>query len=130
MSVPVYKTFTAGQDLSDARYHFVKLGSGSYDVALVDGAGDVPIGILTDFYRADEGMPVTVAIGGTCKVIAGGAIARGSFVGSNTNGQAVVKTTGGDVVRGIALEAASAAGDIIEILLIGPFVLSVSQAGV
>jgi len=47
-------------------------------------------------------------------------------VGSDTNGQAVAKTTGGDVVRGIALEAASAAGDIIEILLIGPFVLSAS----
>lgn len=126
MSVPVYKTFTAGEDLSGARYHFVKLGSGSYDVALVDDEDDLPIGILTDFYRADEGMPVTVAIGGTCKVIAGGAIARGSFVGSNADGQAVAKTAGGDVIRGIALEAASAAGDIIEIMLIGPFVLRAS----
>lgn len=129
MSNTVLKTFSAGDDLSSARYHFVKLGTGVDDVVLVDDPGDIPIGIVTDFYRADEGMPVTVAIGGTCKVVAAGAIARGAWVGSNADGRAVAKNADGDMVRGIALEAATNAGDIIEVMLVGPFVLNVPGTG-
>lgn len=123
----VYKTFVAGADLSSAQYLFVELGSGANEVTVVDNVADIPIGVVADFYRATKGMPLTVAIGGTTKVKASAAITKGAWVGSTNTGKAVAKTANGDVVRGIALEAASADGDIIEIMLVGPFRLSVPQ---
>lgn len=125
----VTKSFKAGVefDLAD-RYHFVGLGEGDNEVVKGNATG-VPVGVLTDFYRGAVGMPITVAIGGTTKVEAGGKIDKGSWVGSNANGAGVAKTANGDVVRGFALEGASAAGDIIEVMLVGPFVLSVPSEG-
>src|SRR5690606_14845824 len=113
----VYKTFIAGADLTGKENLFVEL-TGEHTVDVCKGAMDVPIGVLTDYYRAEQGQSVTVAIGGTVRVKAGGAIHFGSFVGTDGNGKAVAKTEDGDVARGIALESASADGDIIEVLLI------------
>lgn len=123
----VYKTFVAENDLSSARHRFVELGAGANQVDLVDNVADIPVGVVTDFYRGTAGMPVTVAIAGTCKVVASAAITKGAWVGSTNGGKAVAKTSNGDVVRGFALEAASADGDIIEVLLVGPFRLTVPQ---
>jgi len=120
----VYKTFVAGADLSSGQHLFVELGSNG-TVTICNAATDVPIGVLTDFYRATPGQSVTVAIGGTVKVKAGGAITAGAWVGTGADGKAVAKSEDGDIVRGIALESASADGDIIEIMLVGPFVLRV-----
>lgn len=120
----VYKTFIAGADLTGKENLFVEL-TGAHTVDVCKGTNDVPIGVLTDYYRAEQGQSVTVAIGGTVRVKAGGAITVGSFVSTDSNGKAVAKTEDGDVARGIALEPASADGDIIEVLLIGPFALRV-----
>jgi len=122
----VYKTFIAGADLTDKENLFVKL-TGEHTVNVCNSAADAPIGVLTDYYRAEQGQSVTVAIGGTVRVKAGGAINAGAWVGTDDNGKAVAKTADGDVVRGIALEAASADGDIIEVFLIGPFTLRVAD---
>lgn len=127
MSNTVYKSFVAGADLSSARYLFVELGSNANEVTVVNATTDIPIGVVTDFYRGTQGMPVTVAIGGTTKVVAGGSISKGAWVGPGTGGKAAAKTNNGDIVRGIALESATADGEIIEILLVGPFVLNVPQ---
>lgn len=127
MSNTVYKSFVAGADLSSARYLFVELGTNANEVSVVNGATDIPIGVVTDFYRGTQGMPVTVAIAGTVKVVASGAITKGAWVGSNAAGKAAAKTNNGDIVRGIALESATADGEIIEILLVGPFVLNVPE---
>jgi len=122
----VYKTFIAGADLTGKENLFVEL-TGEHTVDVCNAATDVPIGVLTDYYRAEQGQSVTVAIGGTVRVKAGGAINAGAWVGTDGNGKAVAKTADGDVVRGIALEAASADGDIIEVFLIGPFTLRVAD---
>ena len=120
----VYKTFIAGADLTGKEHLFVQL-TGDHTVDVCNTPWDVPIGVLTDYYRAEQGQSVTVAIGGTVRVKAGGAINVGSFVGTDAYGRAVAKTEDGDVGRGIALEGASAEGDIIEVLLIGPLALRV-----
>lgn len=120
----VYKTFKAGADLSDARYCFVKLGTNPGEVVLATDADAPIIGVLADFYRATPGMPVTVAIGGTMKVKAGGAIGAGAWVTAGTGGVATATSADGANIRGLALEAATATGDIIEVLLVGPSTLS------
>lgn len=53
---------------------------------------------------------------GTAQVIASAAIAKGAFVEVAAAGKAVTRTTG--IPVGIALEAAAAAGDVIEVYLI------------
>lgn len=122
----VYKTFIAGEDLSESRYCFVKLGSNPGEVVLATDANDPIIGVVADFYKGTSGMPVTIAIGGTYKVKASAAINAGSWVTATTAGAAVSTTTDKAVVRALALEAASDAGDIIEAMLVGPFTLSAS----
>lgn len=122
----VYKTFIAGADLTGKENLFVEL-TGEHTVDVCNADTDVPIGVLTDYYRAAQGQSVTVAIGGTVRVKAGGAISAGAWVGTDGNGKAVAKAADGDVVRGIALEAASADGDVIEVFLVGPFTLRVVE---
>src|SRR5690606_17016358 len=86
----VYKTFIAGADLTGKENLFVEL-TGEYTVGVCNAATDVPIGVLTDYYRAAQGQSVTVAIGGTVRVKAGGAISAGAWVGTDGNGKAVAK---------------------------------------
>ena len=64
---------------------------------------------------AGEKIPVDVI--GTTTVEAGAAIAEGATLESDATGRAITWATAGGRV-GIALEAASAAGEFIEILLI------------
>ena len=63
----------------------------------------------------------TVQVYGTCKVVASAAISIGDKVTAAAGGKAVTTTTAGHIVRAIALEAAAADGDIIEVMLVGPF---------
>jgi hypothetical protein len=63
-----------------------------------------------------EGEEANVAVVGTSILVAGGAIAVGQAVEVGPNGFGVAKTTGVMVAR--ALEAAKAAGDFIEVLLV------------
>lgn len=110
------KTFDAENDLSSKQYYFVELGGSDNQVDVCDGAGDLPIGVLQNEPEADEAA--NVRIGGTTKIVASAAITKGAYVGTTNAGKAVAKTADGDIVRGIALEAAAVDGDIIEILLV------------
>ncbi len=65
---------------------------------------------------AASGDNVPVAVLGTAVVTASAAIAKGAYVQVAANGKAVTHTTG--VAVGIALEAATAADQSIEILFI------------
>ncbi len=76
-------------------------------------AGARAFGVVNDQYAAGEYAPVVVQ--GTAVVIAAEAIAVGQDVQVGADGQAAVATTG--VVVGVALTAAAAAGDRIEVLL-------------
>lgn len=72
-----------------------------------DGATAIP---------AVKGALVAVDVLGTTVVTAGGAIAQHAYVQVGSDGKAVTRTTG--VAVGRALQAASADGDRIEVLLI------------
>ena len=109
----------AGEDLSaDAdRYKAVKLnGTTAKEVIKVTGATDNPIGILQNS-PADEQL-AQVAVLGTSKVRAGGAFNANAFLKIDAAGKFVTGGGGSDVNRAIALEAATADGDIVEALLL------------
>jgi hypothetical protein len=76
------------------------------------GPDDAVIGATRSIAAPGENVAVDVL--GTTVVEAGGAVAIGHAVGSDANGKAVA---GADIALGVALEAASADGDLIEILL-------------
>lgn len=63
-----------------------------------------------------SGDRATCDVLGTAMVEAGAAISAGATIGSDANGKAVTYASGAKV--GLALEAATASGQIIEVLLI------------
>ncbi|MCK4454537.1 DUF2190 family protein [Candidatus Parcubacteria bacterium] len=109
------KTKLASEDLSAKQYYFVQMDS-SGDMEIGEGATDLLLGVLQD--KPESGQAGTYRHEGTTKVVASGAIAIGADVTSDAAGKAVTTTTQGDKVKGIALEAAAADGDIIEIQLV------------
>lgn len=108
------KTLLAGEDLSAKQFYIVQLDS-SGDVEVGEGATDLLVGVLQN--TPESGQAARYRFNGTSKVIASAAIAIGALVTTNNAGKAVTTTTDKDVVIGRALEAAGAAGDIIEIQL-------------
>ncbi len=78
------------------------------------GAGVNTLGVAREDATLNAGLAIDVV--GTAIVEAGGAIAAGAAVETDATGRAVTKTTG--VTVGRALQAAAAAGDFIEVLLI------------
>jgi len=80
----------------------------------------VPFGVLQNDPRAGETAEVAYADGEITKVISDGsvtAISVGDQVGTDANGKAVRKATSGDLVLGRALEASSADGVIIAVVI-------------
>lgn len=108
------KTLVAGEDLSAKQYYIVQLDA-SGDVEVGEGATDLLVGVLQN--KPESGENAIYRFLGTTKVIASAAIAIGALVTTTNAGKAVTTTTDKDVVIGRALEAAGAAGDIIEIQL-------------
>lgn len=78
------------------------------------GNGDVAAGVAD--YDAAAGKQYSAIALGTAKVEAGAAIALGQDVQSDAQGRAIPKAAG--ALNGRALQAASAAGQVIEVLLI------------
>ena len=101
------------------RFLLGKVGSASDRVA-VAGASDTPIGVITD-EAAATGDLVNVALlgslGSTVRMVASGAITQGALVEPAASGR--IQTLGAGVgvhhVVGRALDAASNAGDVIEV---------------
>lgn len=101
------------------RYLLGKIGSASDRVA-VCGAADTPIGVITD-EAAAAGDTVNVAllgsVAGTVRMVASAAIAQGALLEPAASGR--VQTLGAGAgthhVVGRALDAAAAAGDVIEV---------------
>lgn len=86
----------------------------------VTHAGAVPAAAARAFgvarTDAEIGDPTTVDVLGTAVVEAGAAIALGALVEIDATNRAVTRSAG--VTVGVALQAAGAAGDFIEVLLI------------
>ena len=106
-------TFTAAADLSAKQYYFVKITADN-TVNVCAAVTDIPIGVLQN--APASGEAASVMLYGISKVSANEAIAVASNIGTGDDGQADVVAAGTDTtVRlvGQALEAASAAGEII-----------------
>lgn len=123
-------TLEAGADLSAKQFTFVKANSSGQAVAAA-AAGEPVVGVLQNKPSA-AGRDASIAVGGVCKVSANEAISEGDLIATSADGQAAVATkstvdtsdTGaasdpvvGSYVIGIALTSASAADEIVSVLL-------------
>lgn len=116
----------AGADLSSAQFYACEIAAGKV-VTVCNGATDKPYGIIYGEPTA-SGQPVEVAVDGEVAWVSdgsGGNIAVGDWVGTDNAGRAVKKSTDKDIVRGIALEASTAANVVIQVKLVGPFTASI-----
>jgi hypothetical protein len=86
-----------------------------YDGAPATSAGDAHDAIGVSEFSAEQGEVVSAITGWSAIVEAGDAIAQFAFVKPDAQGRAVTGAT--DETCGRALEAAAAAGDLIEVEL-------------
>jgi len=102
-------TFTAAAAI--AKGELLKFSSGK--VTPTTGATDLPSGVALDGAVADAIVPVAILGNkiGTVLVKAAGAISQGAQIAANATATAAAT----DVIVGVALEAASAADDLIEV---------------
>jgi len=106
------KAFTAGGTI--ARFATVKLSSSSGTVVEVCGSNESNIGFAAE--AAVSGETLTVFLkntGGTFRALAHGAITVGATLYNAASGRLVHE---GGTARYVALEAATAQGDVIEVL--------------
>ena len=111
-------SFKAAADQSAKQYYFLKY-SAADTVALCAAATDRAIGVLMN-KPAAAGQAADVRILGIAPVVSDGsgtAIAVGDYVGPSRAGKAVKKATADNNLAGIALDASSADGTVIRVLL-------------
>jgi hypothetical protein len=108
------KSFIAGAAI--AKHILVKVASGKIAVA---GLAEEFIGSLEDASFADLDVRAVRlrGAGGTMKCTAAGAFSQGAVVYGRALGKIDDVSTSSAVRVGIALEAATAAGDIVEVLV-------------
>ncbi len=119
-----YLAAPAGVDLSASQYLAVKLDANG-NVVLA-GAGEAALGILADDPK--QGQQATVQVRDVAKWVAGAAFDVDTLLTPDANGRAVAATaasadtgTGaitGSKVLALALKAASAAGEIVPVLIV------------
>lgn len=107
-------SLTAAADLSSHLYKFCTVGASG--VALNTTAGGRCLGVIYTNDADAAGRRVPVAYSGVAKVTAGAAVAIGDDVQSDNAGLAI-EAAAGDYSMGTALEAATASGDVIAVLL-------------
>lgn len=115
MSNPILqKSYIAEAAISPFR--IAKLGTADGKVTIAAAATDLLIGVVNEVGPAiNERCDVIHA--GIAYVEAGAAVTRGSSITSDASGRGIATTTTANRVIGIALEAASAAGDVIRVLI-------------
>ena len=101
------------------RFLLGKIGSAS-DRIDVCGASDTPLGVITDEAEEEEDLVNVTLLGSaasTLKMVASGAIAQGALLEPAASGRVQTLGVGAGThhVVGRALDAASAAGDVIEV---------------
>ena len=112
-------TFTAGAAI--AKGEFVKFSNGK--VVKCAAATDIAIGVALDGAESGALVPVQLLTSGdTALVKAGGAVAQGSTL--SCLGTTV--DTAGALRYGVALEAASSSGDIVEAMVGLPAVIKIA----
>jgi len=121
------KTFEAENDLSAKQYYLVELGTSAGQVDVPDANTDIPIGVLRNDPKAQENASVRLLNSqGTEFMVASAAIAKGALVVpaliATAANKGKIRTLTGIATEtvyivGMALEAATADGDIIEVAL-------------
>ncbi len=101
----------ASGDLSSDQYKFMEVDANG-QIALVGTLGGESIGVLQDKPAAIDRVG-SVGIDGVTKVIASAAIAAGADIVSTALGLAVTHSADGQIIMGTAMEAATAADDVI-----------------
>lgn len=105
----------AAADLSSYQFRFVYL-SAANKVTYCGTAGAAAIGVLCN-KPAAAGRAADVTDRGIAKVEAGAAVAAGAAVMTDASGRAITATNANAKVLGYAVNAASGAGSIIEVVL-------------
>ncbi len=118
----------AARDLSSYLYHAATINT-SEEFDYADSSDDaVVLGVLQNAPTA-QGKEAEIATAGTSLLRVDGNsvnIAPGDFLGSNSNYHGVKVAADDDQYFAIALEAATADDDLIEVMLVGPRSLGVS----
>lgn len=116
-------TREAARDLSAQQYHTMKLDTaGRVDYASTGVLGvlqNAPAAAYKEAEIATEGTSLLVVDGNA------GAIAVGAKLGADGSYQGIAVTADTAEYFAIAMEASTAAGDIIEVKLLGPQTISV-----
>lgn len=108
------KNKLAAADLSDKTKYFVKrVADNKVNLA---GAGEAALGVLWNDPRS--GDMAWVVSGGSPDVYSGAAVTVGAEVAVDADGKAVTATSG-DVVVGIAVDATTAADQLLQIDFLG-----------
>lgn len=111
--IPVHKiSETSGADLTAGQFRFVKYSAGA--IVLSAAGTDQVAGVLNN--KPNTGEVCEIMTLGTSKMVAGAAVAKGAVVMSDAQGRAVTGTST-NYGQGIAMEAASAAGELIAVEL-------------
>ena len=107
-------TLVAGADLTAAQFTFVDIASGA--VTRVGAVTDRAIGVLQNTPNTGEAAEVAL-LQGIVKVRAGEAIAQDGVVKADATGRATdVAIATSEIEIGIALTAAGAADELVEVL--------------
>jgi len=121
-------TLEAKADLSTLQFTFVDVDATSVDsqgrarVGAPSGAGGMAIGVLQNKPNA-LGQAAEIHVGGLTKVKAGAATAAGIDIQTNAAGKAIAAASG-DVVLGHSITAATAADQLMEVLLVSKHILA------
>jgi hypothetical protein len=108
------RSFVCGATTLITKQYYIMKQHTDGTIIIAAAATDKIVGVLQN--KPAVGAAALIRMGGTAKVIAGGAINPGAWVTSDGNGAAIATTTDKDVVLGKFLgTAAAASGDIIEV---------------
>lgn len=109
---------TAGASFASGQYKVVKFASTANAVIAVAATTDVAIGVIQN--DAASGEAALVAYDGIVLCLAGAAdLAAGENVGYNTTGQVVDHVTATRMSIGRTLDASTAVGDYVRVMLYG-----------
>jgi hypothetical protein len=109
------ETFIAGEDLRLSQFCAVKLDSTERQVVLCDAGTDVPIGVLQN--KPNEGEAATVRLLGSTVIKANGPFALHDTLAVAAATGKVDTLAAQTYVLGIAMTAATAQNDLIEMIL-------------